>query len=48
METIVLDLEKILQREIMHTTVMGEGTSTVTLGSQLFTTLNNDGVNRGK
>lgn len=37
METVVLDLEKILEREMMHTTVMGEGTSTVTLGSQLFT-----------
>lgn len=37
METVVLDLEKILEREIMRTTVMGEGTSTVTLGSQLFT-----------
>ncbi|KAJ8565968.1 hypothetical protein K7X08_008544 [Anisodus acutangulus] len=37
METVVLDLERILEREIMHTTVMGEGTSIVTLGSQLFT-----------
>ncbi|KAK4379992.1 hypothetical protein RND71_001854 [Anisodus tanguticus] len=37
MKTVVLDLERILEREIMHTTVLGEGTSTVTLGSQLFT-----------
>ncbi|XP_059280635.1 proline-rich receptor-like protein kinase PERK3 isoform X2 [Lycium barbarum] len=37
METVVLDLERLLEREIMHTTGMGEGTSTVTLGSQLFT-----------
>ncbi|XP_033508180.1 proline-rich receptor-like protein kinase PERK3 isoform X1 [Nicotiana tomentosiformis] len=37
METVVLDLERILEKEQMHTTVMGEGTSIVTLGSQLFT-----------
>lgn len=36
-ETVVLDLERILEKEQMHTTVMGEGTSIVTLGSQLFT-----------
>ncbi|CAH9071795.1 unnamed protein product [Cuscuta europaea] len=37
MEVVVVELDKILDKEIMHTTFMGEGTTTVTLGSQLFT-----------
>nr|GLL41319.1 putative serine/threonine-protein kinase isoform X1 [Ipomoea trifida] len=38
MEAAVAELERILDKEIMRTTVMGgEGTATVTLGSQLFT-----------
>lgn len=38
MEAAVAELERILEKEIMRTTVMGEGTATtVTLGSHLFT-----------
>ncbi|KAI3469420.1 hypothetical protein Pfo_026083 [Paulownia fortunei] len=37
MENVVLKLDQILEKEITRTTVMGEGTATVTLGSQLFT-----------
>lgn len=36
MEMVVIKLDQILEKEIMLTTVVGEGT-TVTLGSQLFT-----------
>ncbi|CAK9145535.1 unnamed protein product [Ilex paraguariensis] len=37
MEMITIELDRILEKEIMLTTVMGEGgTATVTLGSQLF------------
>ncbi|KAF5204169.1 kinase [Thalictrum thalictroides] len=38
MKTIVSELEQILEKEMRWKTVMGEGTATVTLGSQLFTT----------
>ncbi|EPS71437.1 hypothetical protein M569_03323 [Genlisea aurea] len=37
MENVAMELEEILESEITRTTVMGEGTTTVTLGSQLFT-----------
>ncbi|KAG9447286.1 hypothetical protein H6P81_013414 [Aristolochia fimbriata] len=37
MSYVVAELDGILEREINLTTVMGEGTPTVTLGSQLFT-----------
>ncbi|KAK3038991.1 hypothetical protein RJ639_027476 [Escallonia herrerae] len=37
METIISELDRTLEKEIMPTTVMGEGTATVTLGSKLFT-----------
>lgn len=37
MENVVLELDQILDKEITRTMVMGEGTATVTLGSQLFT-----------
>ncbi|KAL9161377.1 hypothetical protein ABFS82_07G017700 [Erythranthe guttata] len=37
MEYVVSELDQILDCEITRTTVMGEGTATVTLGSQLFT-----------
>lgn len=37
MENVVVEIERILETEIERTTVMGEGTATVTLGSQLFT-----------
>lgn len=38
MMDVVLELDEILEKEIMRTTVVGEGTTIVTLGSQLFTT----------
>ncbi|PIA61586.1 hypothetical protein AQUCO_00300834v1 [Aquilegia coerulea] len=41
MKTVVSELEQILEREMQWKTVMGEGTATVTLGSQLFTTRRN-------
>ncbi|KAK2992015.1 hypothetical protein RJ640_014876 [Escallonia rubra] len=37
METTISELDRTLEKEIMITTVMGEGTATVTLGSKLFT-----------
>lgn len=37
MGNVVLELDQILDKEMTRTTVMGEGTATVTLGSQLFT-----------
>ena len=37
MEMIELELDRILEKEITLTTVTGEGSTTVTLGSQLFT-----------
>ncbi|XP_058102830.1 probable serine/threonine-protein kinase PBL21 isoform X1 [Magnolia sinica] len=37
MNNVVTELDHILEREMSLTTVMGEGTPTVTLGSQLFT-----------
>ncbi|KAA8527479.1 hypothetical protein F0562_034806 [Nyssa sinensis] len=37
MELVVLEIDRILEKEITLTTVMGEGTAAVTLGSQLFT-----------
>ncbi|KAL5541815.1 hypothetical protein UlMin_009525 [Ulmus minor] len=37
MEMVVLELERIQEKEMELTTVMGEGTATITLGSQLFT-----------
>lgn len=37
MEMIVHELERIQEKEMAMTTVMGEGTSTITLGSDLFT-----------
>ncbi|KAK3003265.1 hypothetical protein RJ639_018877 [Escallonia herrerae] len=37
METIISELDRTLEKEIMLTTAMGEGTATVTLGSKLFT-----------
>lgn len=37
MDIVVLELDGILEKEMALTTVMGEGTATVTLGSQLFT-----------
>ncbi|KAL5718680.1 hypothetical protein ACHQM5_011557 [Ranunculus cassubicifolius] len=36
MEHVVSEIDKILENEVRLTTVMGEGTPTVTLGSQLF------------
>lgn len=36
MSYVVMELERILEKEINLTTVMGEGSPTVTLGSQLF------------
>jgi serine/threonine protein kinase len=36
MSFVVTELERILDKEVSLTTVMGEGTPTVTLGSQLF------------
>ncbi|KAH6769758.1 Protein kinase superfamily protein [Perilla frutescens var. hirtella] len=37
MENVVMELDQILENEMTRTTVMGEGTATVTLGSWLFT-----------
>ncbi|XP_042474812.1 receptor-like protein kinase THESEUS 1 [Macadamia integrifolia] len=37
MEMVVTELDRILEKEMTSTTIMGEGTATVTLGSQLFT-----------
>ncbi|KAF8392559.1 hypothetical protein HHK36_022904 [Tetracentron sinense] len=37
MDMVVLELDQILEKEMTLTTVMGDGTATVTLGSQLFT-----------
>ncbi|KAK6913803.1 Serine-threonine/tyrosine-protein kinase, catalytic domain [Dillenia turbinata] len=37
METVAVELDRILEKEMTLTTVMGEGTTIVTLGSQLFT-----------
>lgn len=37
MDMVVIELDQILEKEMTLTTVMGEGISTVTLGSQLFT-----------
>lgn len=37
MEMVVVELERIQEKEMAMTTVMGEGTATFTLGSQLFT-----------
>jgi hypothetical protein len=37
MEMAVLELERIQEKEMAMTTVMGEGTSSITLGSDLFT-----------
>ena len=36
MSDVVTELDRILDKEMSLTTVMGEGTPTVTLGSQLF------------
>lgn len=36
MSYVVMELERILEKEMNLTTVMGEGSPTVTLGSQLF------------
>lgn len=36
MSYVVMELERILEKEMNLTTMMGEGTPTVTLGSQLF------------
>lgn len=36
MSYVVMELDRILEKEMSLTTVMGEGTPTVTLGSQLF------------
>ncbi|GAA0157428.1 transmembrane signal receptor [Lithospermum erythrorhizon] len=38
MTVVVSELDDILEKEFMRTTVVGEGTTIVTLGSQLFTT----------
>lgn len=40
MSYVVAELERILDKEVSLTTVMGEGTPTVTLGSQLFKSSN--------
>nr|XP_011462700.1 PREDICTED: proline-rich receptor-like protein kinase PERK3 [Fragaria vesca subsp. vesca]XP_011462702.1 PREDICTED: proline-rich receptor-like protein kinase PERK3 [Fragaria vesca subsp. vesca] len=37
MEMVVVELERIQEKEMAMTTVMGEGTDTITLGSALFT-----------
>lgn len=37
MEMVVVELERIQEKEMAMTTVMGEGTTIFTLGSQLFT-----------
>lgn len=36
MDKVVLVLEQIHEKEMALTTVMGEGTATITLGSELF------------
>ena len=36
MSHVVMELDRIIEKEMNLTTVMGEGTSTVTLGSHLF------------
>lgn len=36
MSYVVMELDRILEKETSLTTIMGEGTPTVTLGSQLF------------
>lgn len=36
MSYVVMELDRTLEKEMSLTTVMGEGTPTVTLGSQLF------------
>lgn len=36
MSYVVMELDRILEKEMSLTTVMGEGTPVVTLGSQLF------------
>ena len=38
MSYIVTELDRILEKEMSLTTIMGEGTPVVTLGSQLFRT----------
>ncbi|GLT73478.1 hypothetical protein SLA2020_453350 [Shorea laevis] len=40
MSYVVMELDRILDKEVRLTTVMGEGTPTVTLGSHLFTATN--------
>jgi hypothetical protein len=37
MGMVVLELERIQEKEMAMTTVMGEGTASITLGSDLFT-----------
>jgi hypothetical protein len=37
MRLVAAELERILEKEMTLTTVMGDGTAIVTLGSQLFT-----------
>lgn len=37
MEMVSFELERILEKEMAMTSVMGEGTTTITLGSELFT-----------
>lgn len=37
MRSLVVELDRILETEMALTTVMGDGTAIVTLGSQLFT-----------
>lgn len=37
MNYVMLELDRIHEKEMSLTTIMGEGTTTVTLGSQLFT-----------
>lgn len=37
MRAVVVELDRILETEMALTTVMGDGTAIVTLGSQLFT-----------
>lgn len=36
MSYVVMELDRILEKEMNLTTIMGEGTPVVTLGSQLF------------
>jgi hypothetical protein len=37
MRLVVEELDRILEKEMTLTTVMGDGTAIITLGSQLFT-----------